>query len=322
MIPHPAHGRPLAPRRLRGMLSTGHAIVCGLDHLGLRTVDELRTARRDGRGHRRLRQGRGAPRRAGVRLVVGDHRLARVLREAGAATASVIVLTGDDDLGNLNTALAAAEINPSIRVVIRMFDQELGRPHPGALPGRGRPVVVGGRRARVRLGRHRRRDRVAVPAGWQGRSRRGRRPTRHAGSGASPSPGSAPTDQSRSSRRRRPRRTRPPAHRRGRPGRRGRDSDRVGGRRAPARPPGPGSPASSRTSGRGSPHPNAGSSGSAAILLGLALGVGDLLRRRGRTRRRSTPSRTPSRCSPAPRLPTDIDVGGRERPRCGSTRSC
>ena len=36
------------------------------------------------------------------------------------------MLTGDDDLGNLNTALAAAEINPGIRVVIRLFDQELG----------------------------------------------------------------------------------------------------------------------------------------------------------------------------------------------------
>ena len=24
------------------MLSTGHVIVCGLDHLGLRTIDELR----------------------------------------------------------------------------------------------------------------------------------------------------------------------------------------------------------------------------------------------------------------------------------------
>ena len=58
----------------------------------------------------------------------------RVLREAGAATASVIVLTGDDDLGNLNTALAAAEINPHIRVVIRMFDQELGAQHPELFP--------------------------------------------------------------------------------------------------------------------------------------------------------------------------------------------
>ena len=62
----------------------------------------------------------------GVRLVVGDHRLIPVLRTAGVADAAVLVLTIDDDLGNLNAALAACELRPDIRLVIRMFDQELG----------------------------------------------------------------------------------------------------------------------------------------------------------------------------------------------------
>ncbi len=46
----------------------------------------------------------------------------------------MIVLTGDDDLANLNTALAAVELNPAIRVVIRMFDQELGSHIPELFP--------------------------------------------------------------------------------------------------------------------------------------------------------------------------------------------
>ena len=50
----------------------------------------------------------------------------RTLREADITKASVLVLTSDDDLGNLNAALAATELNPNLRIVIRMFDQELG----------------------------------------------------------------------------------------------------------------------------------------------------------------------------------------------------
>jgi Trk K+ transport system NAD-binding subunit len=70
----------------------------------------------------------------GVRLVVGDHRLIPVLRTAGVADAAVLVLTIDDDLGNLNAALAACELRPDIRLVIRMFDQELGAHIPDLFP--------------------------------------------------------------------------------------------------------------------------------------------------------------------------------------------
>ena len=108
------------------MLSTGHVIVCGLDHLGLRTVDELRMRDEtvvaigpDDAAEERLTA-------VGVRLVIGDHRQPRILSEAGVESAGALVLTGDDDLANLNTALAASQLHPGIRVVIRMFDQELG----------------------------------------------------------------------------------------------------------------------------------------------------------------------------------------------------
>ena len=57
-----------------------------------------------------------------------------MLSQADVETASAIVLTGDDDLANLNAALAASELNPTIRVVIRMFDQELGAHIPELFP--------------------------------------------------------------------------------------------------------------------------------------------------------------------------------------------
>ncbi len=112
--------------RLRAMRVAGHAVVCGLDHLGLRTVDELRL-----RDEVVVAIGDSADAEEhlasqGVRLVVGDPRVPRTLREADITKASVLVLTSDDDLGNLNAALAAIELNPNLRIVIRMFDQELG----------------------------------------------------------------------------------------------------------------------------------------------------------------------------------------------------
>jgi Trk K+ transport system NAD-binding subunit len=43
-------------------------------------------------------------------------------------------MTGGDDLENLNIALAAQELQPTIRVVIRMFDTELGAHIPDLFP--------------------------------------------------------------------------------------------------------------------------------------------------------------------------------------------
>src|SRR6187397_2009993 len=116
------------------MLSTGHVIVCGLDHLGLRTIDELRMRDEVVVGISDNSDAEDRLAAAGVRLVVGDPRLARVLSQADVETAGAIVLTGDDDLANLNAALAAVELNPRIRTVIRMFDQELGSHIPELLP--------------------------------------------------------------------------------------------------------------------------------------------------------------------------------------------
>ena len=116
------------------MPTSGHAIVCGLDHLGVRTIEELRARDETVVGIGPTTDAEEDLTEVGVRLVVGDPRLTRVLREADVETAAVIVLTGDDDLANLNAALAAVELNPRIRIVIRMFDQELGAHIPDLFP--------------------------------------------------------------------------------------------------------------------------------------------------------------------------------------------
>lgn len=114
--------------------SSGHVIVCGLDHLGLRTIGELRLRDEEVVAVGSTTDAEEDLAERGVRLVVGDPRRSRVLRQADVDRAAAIVLTGEDDLGNLNAALAAFELNPSIRIVIRMFDQELGVHIPELFP--------------------------------------------------------------------------------------------------------------------------------------------------------------------------------------------
>ncbi len=106
---------------------TDHVVVCGLDHLGLRTIEEL------GLGDEAV-VGIGSDdavvaageRLTGVTLVAGDPRREAVLRAAFVQSAGAIVLTGENDLANVHAALAAQDLNPAIRIVLRMFDPELG----------------------------------------------------------------------------------------------------------------------------------------------------------------------------------------------------
>ena len=117
------------------MSDAGHIVVCGVEHLGVRTVDELRL-----RGETVAVVAPSEQQAIDigihdVRVVAGDHRLARVLADAGVGSARSIVLTDDDDLGNLTAALAAQELNPGIRIVIRMFDADLGAHLQELIPG-------------------------------------------------------------------------------------------------------------------------------------------------------------------------------------------
>jgi Trk K+ transport system NAD-binding subunit len=103
-----------------------HVVVCGLGHVGFRvasllsrlgvpfaviagaTRDEWRTA-----------VSGLAP------LLSGDARDERLLRAAGIERARVVLAVTDDDRANVSIALDARRVNPSIAVVVRLFDQQL-----------------------------------------------------------------------------------------------------------------------------------------------------------------------------------------------------
>jgi Trk K+ transport system NAD-binding subunit len=115
--------------------STRRVIVCGTDHLGRRIVDELLLRHEDVVAIAHTEADVADLAGTAARTIVGDYRREHALRQAQVEAAEAIVFADDDDLGNLNAALTAHEINPEIRLVIRMFDAELGAHLPALLPG-------------------------------------------------------------------------------------------------------------------------------------------------------------------------------------------
>jgi Trk K+ transport system NAD-binding subunit len=127
-----------ARRRVRRRLSTQPGVpesepsfvVCGDDPLAHRLAEELR------RVHRypvtvilpsRLRNhGPQISRIPGVRLVEAEQLSLATFRQAGVASAAAVALLRQDDVGNVDAALQAQELNPQLRVVIRMFNMSLG----------------------------------------------------------------------------------------------------------------------------------------------------------------------------------------------------
>lgn len=93
---------------------SGRVILGGLNELGYQTLEELRRLGEEVVVVARTpREGFTAGARAlGVTLLEGSYRQERVLRSAGAQTANALVVTGDDDVGNVHAALVAHDLNP------------------------------------------------------------------------------------------------------------------------------------------------------------------------------------------------------------------
>jgi len=106
-----------------------HVVVCGLDRLGLRVVEELRSL-----GEDVVVLAPSPPvtfvtlaRAAGATVLEGSSQEEADLQRAGVETARTVVLSEDSDLGNLHAAVTAQELNPGLRVVLRLFNSELAR---------------------------------------------------------------------------------------------------------------------------------------------------------------------------------------------------
>lgn len=104
-----------------------HVIVCGLGRVGLRTLQQLLRLNEDVVVLERNPQNQNIPfaKKHSVPVLIGTGREEGILDRLNTHKAKSIILATDDDLANLEIAIDARIIKPDIRVVLRMFDQEL-----------------------------------------------------------------------------------------------------------------------------------------------------------------------------------------------------
>jgi Trk K+ transport system NAD-binding subunit len=130
-------GVALVSKRDRGqkwqvaMASTydNHVIVCGIGRVGYRVILELLKFGRDVVAIEPDPDGRFVEKAKGLRIpvIIADAQRSDNLIQAGVERADAIIPCTDDELTNLDIALDAREINPQIKVVMRMFDPDLAR---------------------------------------------------------------------------------------------------------------------------------------------------------------------------------------------------
>ncbi len=104
-----------------------HVVLCGLGHLGFRILEQLLASGTDVVAIERDPECRflASAKETGIAVLVRDMKDDRALVEAGVERARAIVIASNDDMGNLEVALDARRMNPGIRVVMRLFDQQI-----------------------------------------------------------------------------------------------------------------------------------------------------------------------------------------------------
>lgn len=107
-------------------------VLCGFGRVGQRVLESFRAA-----GVPTvvidLNLSPGDPRAAGATVFKGDCRRVELLEQAGVKDAHAVVIVTSDDLVNISTALLVRRMNPTARVVVRMFNQNLISRFTGAV---------------------------------------------------------------------------------------------------------------------------------------------------------------------------------------------
>ena len=104
----------------------GHVVVVGLGNAGTRVTALFRELGVPVVGVERDPEARGiaAARGLDVPVVIGDRPIDDALRRAQIGRARAVVAVTGDDVANLEAALEARAINPAVRVVVRLFDDD------------------------------------------------------------------------------------------------------------------------------------------------------------------------------------------------------
>jgi voltage-gated potassium channel len=104
-----------------------HIIICGAGRVGFRIANQLTQLKKEVVV---VEKREDAPFAAVLRdlnipVLIDDARNPRALARLNVKCAQAIVCCTDDDLGNINVGLDARKSNPEIRIVMRLFDEDL-----------------------------------------------------------------------------------------------------------------------------------------------------------------------------------------------------
>ncbi len=112
---------------LRRLHMRDHIVLCGLGHVGVRILEELRKLGEEVVVIEQAEDSRflDEARQQHVPVLIGDMRRPATLERANIKEARSLIAAGDDDLANLEAALNARAVRPDIRVVLRIFDSNL-----------------------------------------------------------------------------------------------------------------------------------------------------------------------------------------------------
>ncbi|MCP5095464.1 MAG: hypothetical protein GY943_07925 [Chloroflexi bacterium] len=106
-----------------------HIVLIGLGHLGFRVAQELYELNQDIAVIEMDPQDEliESTKAMGIPVIQGDARREIELMGAGIAKAKTLVLCTQNDSVNLQIGLKSRKINPNIRIVVRIFDDEFAR---------------------------------------------------------------------------------------------------------------------------------------------------------------------------------------------------
>jgi voltage-gated potassium channel len=112
-----------------------HVILCGLGHLGFRVLEQLVSSQTPtvvlerSKTNVFLAQAKAMQ----VPVLVRDMKEDQALIDAGIEHAAAVILCSNDEMANLEVAIDSRRMNPKVRVVMRLFDQQLAGKIAGAL---------------------------------------------------------------------------------------------------------------------------------------------------------------------------------------------
>lgn len=104
-----------------------HIVLCGLGHLGYRVLGQLTARNSPVVCIEKDESSKFVShiRKSGVPIIIKDMKDDQTLVDAGVPHARAIIIATDDDMANMEVAIDARRLNPSIKIVLRLFDQQL-----------------------------------------------------------------------------------------------------------------------------------------------------------------------------------------------------